>query len=110
MTIPVDIKAIRTAFETDLSRVVNEQDLQMVRDRYLGRKQGAVVALMKSVANAPPAERPVLGKASNELKREIDLALADRRKSLQATNRPLEIVDVTYQDAKCRSVTATPSL
>ena len=64
-----DIEALRATFQADLERVVNDQDLQTVRDRYLGRKQGALAALMKAMADAPPADRPALGKAANALKR-----------------------------------------
>ena len=92
MTAPTDIYA---AFEDELAGVVTEQDLQTVRDRYLGRKQGAVAALMKSMAGAPTAERPALGKAANQLKGKIEQALADRRKTLAAATRPTGGVDVT---------------
>ena len=95
MTAPTDIDAIRAAFQTDVAAVATEQDLQAVRDRYLGRKQGAVAALMKSMAGAPPAERPAIGKAANLLKREIDQALAERKKDLQSSARPAGGVDVT---------------
>lgn len=92
---PTDIDAIRAAFQADLEGVVSDQDLQTVRDRYLGRKQGALAALMQSMAGAPPADRPALGKAANALKRTIEQALADRRKTLQASARPAGGVDVT---------------
>ena len=95
MTAPADIDAIRAAFQADLEGVATEQDLQAVRDRYLGRKQGAVAALMTSMAGAPPADRPALGKAANELKGDIDQALSDRRVTLQASARPPGAVDVT---------------
>ena len=92
---PTDIDAIRTAFQADLEEVVSDQNLQTVRDRYLGRKQGALAALMQSMAGAPPADRPALGKAANALKRTIEQALANRRKTLQASARPAGGVDVT---------------
>ena len=58
MTAPTDIDAIRAAFQADLEGVVSDQDLQTVRDRYLGRKQGALAALMVG--------HPVEGKGSGE--------------------------------------------
>ncbi len=95
MTAPTAIDTIRVAFQADLGTVATDQDLQSVRDRYLGRKQGAVAALMKAIAGAPPSDRPALGKAVNALKREIDLALAGRRETFQAAARPVGSVDVT---------------
>ena len=95
MTASNAIDAIRVAFQADLQAVVTAQDLQSVRDRYLGRKQGAVAALMKSMSGAAPEDRPALGKAANVLKREIDEALTLRRDTLEATARPVGSVDVT---------------
>ena len=95
MAAPSDIASIRAAFQADLETVVTEQDLQTVRDRYLGRKQGAVATLMKSVATASPEARPALGQGANTLKREIDEALTERRETLRASARPAGSVDVT---------------
>lgn len=95
MSAPADIDSIRAAFTADLEAVASEQDLQTVRDRYLGRKQGAVAALMKSMAGAAPEDRPALGKAANLLKQEIDAALTAQREALAATARPAGAVDVT---------------
>jgi len=95
MTPPTDIDAISAAFQAALEEVATDRDLQQVRDRYLGRKQGAVAALMRSLAGAAPADRPALGKAANQLKRTIEDALAARQKTLQASARPAGSVDVT---------------
>ena len=89
------IDELRTRFHTDLARAATSQDLQAVRDRYLGRKGGAVAGLMKQVASAPADERPALGRQANELKREIDTALRERRAALDAGRPARDAVDVT---------------
>lgn len=94
MSAPSDIAGIRADFQADLAAAASEPDLQTVRDRYLGRKRGAVAALMRQVAGAPPEARPALGKGANLLKKEIEQALAERRKTLRAA-RPAGGVDVT---------------
>ena len=73
----------------------SESDLQSLRDKYLGRKSGAVTALMKSVASAPPDLKPVLGKLANELKQELEAQLTDRKTSLESTKAPVGAVDIT---------------
>ena len=95
MTAPADIDRLRTAFLTELEQVASEHDLQALRDRYLGRKRGAVAALLKSVATAPADQRPALGRDANTLKHEIDGALASRRAELSTTRPPAGAVDVT---------------
>ena len=95
MTAQTEIDAIRNAFQAELAAVETAHDLQTVRDRYLGRKQGAIAALMQSLAGAPPSERPALGKRANTLKREIDRAITARGATLASAARPAGAVDVT---------------
>jgi phenylalanyl-tRNA synthetase alpha chain len=72
VTTDSDIARLRAEFQQDSARVSSESDLQALRDKYLGRKNGLVTALMKSVSSAPPDLKPVLGKAANELKQEFE--------------------------------------
>jgi phenylalanyl-tRNA synthetase alpha chain len=92
---PSDIDRLREDFLIELEQVVNEQDLQELRDRYLGRKRGAVAALLKSVSKAPSDQRPGLGRNANILKQEIGNALASRRKEISTTRTPTDSVDIT---------------
>ena len=94
MTAP-SIDQLRTEFLTELDQVATERDLQTLRDRYLGRKRGAVAALLKSVSKAPAEQRPALGRQANELKQQIDRELTARREALEAHRRPAGAVDVT---------------
>ena len=95
MTAPSDISHLRTEFVAELERVTTERDLQDLRDRYVGRKRGAVAALLKAVSSAPPDLRPTLGRKANELKQEIDRELTAKREELEGRRRPTNSVDVT---------------
>ena len=95
MTALPDLDRLRTAFEIELAAVSSDRDLQDLRDRYLGRKRGAVAALLKSVSTAPADHRPELGKQANELKRRIERDLAARQETLAAGQGPVGGVDVT---------------
>jgi phenylalanyl-tRNA synthetase alpha chain len=95
VTIDSDIARVRAEFETDLARISSASDLQTLRDKYLGRKNGAITALMKSVASAPAELRPLLGKSANALKQAIEQLLAERRTALDASRAPVGAVDVT---------------
>jgi phenylalanyl-tRNA synthetase alpha chain len=90
---PIDL--LRSEFTDALARASNDSELKALRDRFLGRKGGAVAALMKELASAPPAERPALGKQVNELKQEIEAALDARVAEVAATRPPAGAVDVT---------------
>ncbi len=95
MTASSDIDRLRTEFQSGLDSVSGKRDLQDLHDRYLGRKRGALAALLKSVASAPPDTRRVLGSSANALKKEIEAALANKRDSLEAAQTPAGTVDVT---------------
>jgi len=90
---PIDL--LRSEFTDALARASNDSELKALRDRFLGRKGGAVAALMKELASAPPAERPALGKQVNELKQEIEAALDARMADVAAARPPAGAVDVT---------------
>ena len=95
MTTDSDIARLRAEFQQDSARVSSESDLQALRDKYLGRKNGLVTALMKSVASAPPDLKPVLGKAANELKQEFEQQMSERKGALDATKAPAGAVDIS---------------
>ncbi len=93
--LPSIVSTLRTRFAAELQKAASEQDLKALRDRYLGRKGGAVAALMKDIALAPAEDRPLLGRDANELKREIETALEERTAALASARPPAGAVDVT---------------
>jgi phenylalanyl-tRNA synthetase alpha chain len=90
-----EVTRLRGEFHEELARVSSDSALQALRDKYVGRKSGAVTALMKSLATAPPDVKPVLGKQINELKQEIEQQLADCRVAIDRTKAPVGAVDIT---------------
>jgi phenylalanyl-tRNA synthetase alpha chain len=86
---------LRASFDQQLAHASSDADLRALRDQYLGRKGGAVAALMKQVAAAPADERPVLGRLANELKTYIEETIAGRRHALASERPPAGAVDVT---------------
>jgi phenylalanyl-tRNA synthetase alpha chain len=95
MTDSTAVEQLRERFLADVASASSARDLQTLRDRYLGRKSGAVAALMKQVSTAPPAERPLLGRLANELKTLVEARLAERRTELARTRPSLPAIDVT---------------
>jgi phenylalanyl-tRNA synthetase alpha chain len=90
-----DIDRLRAEFEAALAGAATESGLREVRDRYLARKGGVIAALMKAVAGASPADRPVLGKLANQFKHEVEEAVEVRRAALESGRPPAGSVDVT---------------
>lgn len=82
------VEDTRAAFRDELGRAATPDELQELRNRYLGRKRGAVTALLKSVSQAPPETRRDLGRQANALKQEIERALAERSVLLALKKTP----------------------
>ncbi len=69
--------ALRRQFEAALAAAADSPGLQAVRDRFLGRRSGAVSALLKSVARLPEGDRRDAGQELNALKAAIERGLEE---------------------------------
>jgi phenylalanyl-tRNA synthetase alpha chain len=90
-----DVSALRADFDNALAAARSAADVKALRDRFLGRKQGLVTTLLKSVAAVPREDRRVLGGAVNTLKQAIEEGLALREAALEAATVPAGAVDIT---------------
>jgi phenylalanyl-tRNA synthetase alpha chain len=72
------VDAVAAEARAAISRATTSTELEQIRVRYLGR-QGALTSLLRSLGTLPPAERPLVGAAANEVKRELEAALEQRR-------------------------------
>ena len=59
-------------------------ELEEVRVRVLGR-QGTLTQLLRSLGSLPAAERPLVGAAANEAKRELEALLEQRLSEARET-------------------------
>jgi phenylalanyl-tRNA synthetase alpha chain len=89
------IDALRERWLAQLAAVRTEAELKTLADEFLGRKSGAVTALMKTLGGLPPEARPEMGARINALKQEIESSRDAKRESLLASRPPAGAVDVT---------------
>jgi phenylalanyl-tRNA synthetase alpha chain len=80
--LPNRARELRAEFERALAEAATPDALQGVRDRFLGRKSGALTALLKSLGRLPEDERRVAGQELNALKEELEGRLAGERQAL----------------------------
>ena len=92
---------IRRLHEEAISRMseaTSSAELEQVRVDYLGRK-GAVTAILRSLADLPPADRPAVGKLANEVQERLRGALEQRAEEIAEDERrarlAAEALDVT---------------
>lgn len=82
-----DIARLREQFSRELSAAQNPKDLEEVRNQYLGRKRGAITALLKDIPKLPVEERGQAGKFINEFKQFAEEQLAAREAQFQSPER-----------------------
>lgn len=64
------IGELRSHFMSELKEAIHSKDLENLKTKYLGKK-GPIQALMVSLKNCTPEERPQFGKIINDLKEEL---------------------------------------
>ena len=71
------VDAVAAEARAAIGRATTSTELEQIRVRFLGR-QGALTSLLRSLGTLPAAERPLVGAAANEAKRELEAALEQR--------------------------------
>jgi phenylalanyl-tRNA synthetase alpha chain len=80
------VDAIAQEAREAVSTARGSAELEQVRVRFLGR-QGVLTQLLRSLGALVPEERPAVGAAANEVKRELEALLAARLDDAQARER-----------------------
>ena len=85
-----DIEELSQTFESDLSNASKAKDLEDLKVKYLGKK-GPISALMQSLKDCTPEERPRKGQEINQLKVVIAKRLEEQFTSLAAKERAAKL-------------------
>jgi phenylalanyl-tRNA synthetase alpha chain len=85
----------RELFRAELADVRTDAELQALRTRWVGRNNSWTAAFMEALKTATPEQKKSFGKGANELKKEVEAAIAEREAALAATRRPANAVDIT---------------
>jgi phenylalanyl-tRNA synthetase alpha chain len=93
-----DLEELRLKAVAELNSAETEEALLSIKTRYLGRK-GLLTGLLRNVSQAPPEEKPLFGKRSNEIKQILTGAIDEALQRLSLKKREqallLEKIDVT---------------
>ena len=85
---------------TEVGNSSNLGDLEHLRIKLLGRK-GLFAELMKALRDAPPEERPEIGKTANLVKNKLTVAIENRSNELR-TSTTSKSIDVTLPGRRRR--------
>jgi phenylalanyl-tRNA synthetase alpha chain len=81
------VQKLREEFEAALRDAADAPAVQGLRDRFVGRKSGAVTALMKSLAGLAADARKDAGQELNALKEHVEARLEEARARLESRLR-----------------------
>ncbi len=89
----------------ELSSTQAVKDLEDFRVRFMGKK-GAVTGLLRGMGALPAEDRPKMGQLVNQLRQELEDAVADKMRTLQeekkAARLAAETLDVTMPGTKAK--------
>ena len=92
------LEKIKSEAMAALSAAAASDKLEALRVKYLGKK-GEVTAILKQMGGLSPEERPIIGQLANQVRAEIEAAVAAKaaelEKKLMEEKLRLEAVDVT---------------
>lgn len=92
------LEAIRAAAEKALNNCTEPKLLENLRVQYLGKK-GELTAILKQMGKLSAEERPAMGQLANQVRADIEAALAEKQKrladALLTKKLEAETVDVT---------------
>jgi len=81
------VHTLREEFEAALARASDKAAVQALRDRFVGRKSGAVTALMKSLGSLAEEARREAGRELNALREDVEARLEQARARLDSQGR-----------------------
>lgn len=97
---------LREQFLQDLQAVSGADQLNALRDKYLGRKSGLIAAEKKRIGSLSPEERAEFGRQVNEVSAEVEDAIArlNERFGAEAETAALEreAIDITLPGTRPR--------
>jgi len=89
-----ELDHLRSTAHERLATAGTVDEVDALRQELLGRA-GRLTALLKQLGSIPAEERPAAGQAANEVRREIDSAIADRLAAMRTGDRETRIADET---------------
>ena len=85
-----NVERTKQAFTEELQKVTTLQDLEQVRIKFLARN-GEIAVLFEGMKMASVSEKPVLGKALNELRQYTQAQFDEKKLSLEQTVKPKNV-------------------
>ncbi|MBI4215107.1 MAG: phenylalanine--tRNA ligase subunit alpha [Parcubacteria group bacterium] len=86
----LDLKQLQKEAELKIAQSKEEKDISAIRIEYLGRKDGKLNNILKSLKDLPLEERQIVGPLANEIREFLEEALDKKLRGMQAKSLHLE--------------------
>ncbi len=97
------VEEVRKGFEKALTEVQDEEGLEALRIRFLGRKNGLLTTILHNLKILSPEERRVAGADANRLKKEIEIRLESLENTLKGKEKEEVSLDLTLPGPEIRT-------
>ena len=88
--------SLRSAFESESRTAKENEQKQVLRDRWLGRKNGLLTAANDNwLKSAPRDQKPIVGRLQNKFKKYLEQAIQDLLQVSETTASKSRILDAT---------------
>jgi len=92
--VDTNIEKLEKGALEDIAQAADQKALDQLAVKYIGRK-GMITQLLRNVSALPPEERPMAGKRTNQAKKTIDAAIAEKSDELAAGVERRRRIDVS---------------
>ena len=82
-----EIENIKREFVEEVKRIQSHVDLKEKRDKYLSRKKGIIVSLLKRLKDLSSESKPIAGKHINQLKIFVENTFAELTEKVNSSKR-----------------------
>ena len=94
------LQKLQVEFKQALAQVKNRKELGLLKVKYLGRKDGELVKILRGIKNLPQKSRPKIGNLANQIKKEMENLIAQNQFSTSASNQSSTQLDITLPGEK----------
>lgn len=81
-----NLKILQNQALEELKKVSNLGELEAIELKYLGRKEGLVTNIMKSLKDLPADQKPIIGPLANETKKTIEQAFEEKHREFESAD------------------------
>ena len=100
----IDFQKIKDDVERELEKISSALELENLRVKYFGRKEGVLTNILKSLKDLDDAQKRITGARANEMKQYLEEAIGGKLKQLKEKqaefSQAMEKIDVTVPGVK----------